>query len=48
MAARASGVHIGSVVWDSYAKEEVIKSNPDFLFAETGALFEFIAKLLNN
>lgn len=48
MAARASGVYIGSVVWDSYAKEEVIKSNPDFLFAETGALFEFIAKRLNN
>jgi HAD superfamily hydrolase (TIGR01549 family) len=38
-AAREAGVHIASVIWDSYAKKEVMVLNPDYLF-NTGVELE--------
>jgi HAD superfamily hydrolase (TIGR01549 family) len=41
-AARETGVHIASVIWDSYAKEEVMNLNPDFLFTTGYELTQFL------
>ncbi len=37
-AARDAGVPIASVVWDSYGKEKVMQTRPDFLFYSVGEL----------
>lgn len=42
LAARETGVHIASVVWDSYAKDEVIAMNPDYIFYTAEELQQFI------
>jgi pyrophosphatase PpaX len=41
-AARAAGVEIASVLWDSYSKEQVLKLNSDYLFHSVSELSEFI------
>lgn len=43
-AARAAGVKIASVVWDSYAKETVLESGSDYLFHTVEELRKFIIK----
>lgn len=44
IAANESGVEIASVVWDSYAEEEVRKLNPKNLFHSVTELRDFIFK----
>jgi HAD superfamily hydrolase (TIGR01509 family) len=41
-AARHAEVKIASVVWDSYAKEKVIKMNADYIFHTVDELKEFL------
>jgi len=41
-ASREAGVKIASVVWDSYAKEEVLKLRSDYLFHSVEELKEFL------
>ncbi|MGE5399949.1 MAG: HAD family hydrolase [Ignavibacteriales bacterium] len=41
-AARAAGIKIASVVWDSYAKALVMESNSDYLFHTVEELREFL------
>lgn len=41
-ASRAAGVKIASVVWDSYARDEVLKLNSDFLFKSVEELELFL------
>jgi phosphoglycolate phosphatase-like HAD superfamily hydrolase len=41
-ASREAGVKIASVVWDSYAKQEVLKSGSDYLFHSVSELREFL------
>lgn len=41
-AARTAGIKIASVVWDSYAKEEVLNLKSDFVFNSPKELEEFI------
>jgi HAD superfamily hydrolase (TIGR01549 family) len=41
-ASRSAGVKIASVIWDSYAKEEVIKLKSDYIFNSVEELHKFI------
>lgn len=41
-AARAAGIQIASVVWDSYAKQEVLEAGSDFVFHTVEELMEFV------
>ncbi|MEJ2613974.1 MAG: HAD-IA family hydrolase [Ignavibacteriaceae bacterium] len=41
-AARAAGVEIASVLWDSYSKEQVLKLKSDYFFHSVTELSEFI------
>ncbi len=41
-AAKATGIKIASVLWDSYAKEEVLKMNSDYYFNTVEELREFL------
>ncbi len=43
-AARAAGVEIASVLWDSYSKEQVIKLNSDYFFHSVSELTAFIQR----
>ena len=43
-AARAAGVEIASVLWDSYSKEEVLKLKSNYFFHSVSELYEFIYK----
>ena len=43
-AARSSGIKIASVLWDSYAKEEVLESGSDYIFLTTEEMKDFIVK----
>ncbi len=43
-AARAAGVEIASVLWDSYSKEEVLKLKSNYFFHSVPELSEFIYK----
>ena len=45
IAANDAGVEIASVVWDSYAEEEVRKLNPKNLFHSVTELRDFIFKM---
>ncbi len=45
-AAREAGVQVASVLWDSYAKEKVLKSNSDFYFHTVEELQAFIKNAL--
>ena len=47
-AARDAGVKVASVVWDSYDKNNVINSEPDYLFHTVEELSEFITNTLPN
>lgn len=42
IAAREAGIVMGSVIWDSYAKEKVVEEKPDYLFREVSELFTFL------
>lgn len=42
IAAKSAGIKVASVVWDSYAKETVIKLKSDFIFENVSDLFEFL------
>jgi len=42
LAAREAGVKMASVVWDSYAKEEVLKMKSDFVFYTVNELTRFL------
>ena len=44
-ASRETGVQIASVVWDSYAKEEVIKLQSDFLFENVPDFFNWLKRI---
>jgi pyrophosphatase PpaX len=41
-ASRSAGVKIASVVWDSYAREEVLELGSDFIFHSVNELDEFL------
>jgi HAD superfamily hydrolase (TIGR01549 family) len=41
-AARAAGVKIASVLWDSYSKEKVLQLNSDFIFHSVEELKKFL------
>ncbi len=41
-AAKTTGIKIASVLWDSYAKEEVLKMNSDYYFNTVEELREFL------
>lgn len=43
-AAKATGIKIASVLWDSYAKEEVLKMGSDYYFETVEELSEFLLK----
>lgn len=43
-AARSAGIKIASVLWDSYAKDEVLESGSDFIFHTTEDMKNFILK----
>lgn len=40
--AKATGIKVASVLWDSYAKEEVLQMESDFYFDTVGELSEFL------
>ena len=42
IAARSAGVKIASVVWESYAKEEVLSMNSDYVFETVDGLMKFL------
>ena len=44
-ASRAAGVKVASVIWDAYAKKEVINLNPDYLFNSVAELKEFLQQV---
>ena len=46
--AELSGITCLSAVWDSYAKADVIKRNPDFVFETVSELRSFLDKHLNS
>ncbi|MEO8399628.1 MAG: HAD family hydrolase [Ignavibacteriaceae bacterium] len=46
-AARAAGIEIASVVWDSYAKEEVLKLKSDYIFYSVEELKKFLDENLD-
>ena len=41
-AAKAAGVKIASVLWDSYSKEKVLTLKSDYFFHSVSELSEFI------
>ncbi|MCX6152005.1 MAG: HAD-IA family hydrolase [Ignavibacteriales bacterium] len=41
-AAHSAGIKIASVVWDSYAKDEVLEGDSDFIFTTVEELKEFV------
>ena len=41
-AARGAGIKIASVLWDSYAKDKVLKSGSDFVFNTVNELKKFV------
>jgi len=43
-AAKSTGIKIASVLWDSYAKEEVLKMESDYYFNTVEELSEFLLK----
>jgi HAD superfamily hydrolase (TIGR01549 family) len=45
-ASRAAGVKVASVIWDAYAKKDVIKLNPDYLFNSVAELKEFLKQVV--
>lgn len=45
-AARAAGIKIASVIWDSYAREKVIQLKSDYLFHTVDELKDFMAKVI--
>jgi pyrophosphatase PpaX len=45
-AARAAGVKIASVIWDSYSKDTVLKLNPDYLFNSVDELRKFLQQVV--
>lgn len=45
-ASREAGVKIGSVLWDSYSKEEIIKLGSDYIFHSVEELKKFLKKNL--
>lgn len=45
-AARAAGVHVASVVWDSYAHDKVLKMKSDYLFHTVEELKMFFKETL--
>jgi HAD superfamily hydrolase (TIGR01549 family) len=45
-AARAAGVKVASVIWDSYSKDKVLKLSPDFLFSSVSELKEFLQRVV--
>lgn len=45
-AARAAGVHVASVVWDSYAHDKVLKMKSDYLFHTVEELKKFFVENL--
>ncbi|MDP2300868.1 MAG: HAD family hydrolase [Ignavibacteria bacterium] len=47
IAARRAGVKIASVVWDSYAKEEVLSLGSDYLFESVEELRIFFEEMMN-
>ncbi len=47
-AAREAGVSVASVVWDSYAKDEVLKMQSDYVFHSVEELKEFIEQALTH
>jgi HAD superfamily hydrolase (TIGR01509 family) len=47
-AARAAGVPIASVVWDSYAKESVMSMGADFLFHSVKDFSRWIGEMFNH
>ena len=46
-ASRAAGVRMAAVVWDSYDRERVIRSDADYLFAEVQELFLWLQQHIN-
>jgi pyrophosphatase PpaX len=45
-ASREAGVKIASVLWDSYAKEDVLKHNSDYIFHSVDELKKFLEENL--
>lgn len=45
-AARSAGVEVASVLWDSYAKDEVLQLKSDYIFNTVDELKEFVKKHL--
>ncbi len=46
LAARSAGVKIASVVWDAYAREQVMKMESDYLFETVDELMKFLKENL--
>ena len=46
LAARNAGVKIASVVWDAYAKEQVMAMNSDYIFEKVEELMKFLKENL--
>lgn len=44
LASRGAGIKIASVLWDSYAIDEVLKMNTDYIFYTVDELYNFIEK----
>ncbi|MDP4116483.1 MAG: HAD-IA family hydrolase [Bacteroidota bacterium] len=42
IAANSAGIKVASVIWDSYAKDKVLKLKSDFVFETVSELFEFL------
>jgi pyrophosphatase PpaX len=45
-AAHEAGVPIAAVVWDSYAKEKVMRMEPDYLFHDVTGLYGWLRQML--
>jgi pyrophosphatase PpaX len=45
-AAHEAGVPIAAVVWDSYAKEKVMRMEPDYLFHDVSELYGWLRQVL--
>jgi pyrophosphatase PpaX len=47
IASRGAGVKVASVVWDSYAKDEVLGLGSDYLFESVAELHNFLDQMVN-
>lgn len=46
-AARSAGVHVASVLWDSYEREKVLRADTDYVFHDSGEMLTWFRAHVN-